>query len=93
MPANSMNVINFNRKQLPQRDKFINRLGGYNADKKTEYNLPKATAKQLKEIGKRLKEERKIRMIKIVLLTVILFIGLVYVWVYVADGMVQFVTY
>lgn len=93
MSSNSMNVINFNRKQLPQRDKFVNRLGGYNADKRTEYNFPKATAKQLKEIGKRLKEEHKIRMLKIALLTVILFIGLVCVWIYVADGMVQFVTY
>lgn len=93
MPSNSMNVINFNRKQLPQRDKFVNRLGGYNAEKKTEYNLPKATAKQLKEIGKRLKEEHKLRMLKIALLTVILFIGLVCVWIYAADGMVQFVTY
>jgi len=48
MPSNSMNVINFNRNQLPQRDKFANRLGGYNSSKKTEYNLPKATTKQLK---------------------------------------------
>lgn len=77
MPSNSMNVINFNRKQLRQRDKFINRLGGYNPDKKTEYNLPTATTKQLKIIRKRLQEERKVRMIKVVVLTVILFLGLI----------------
>lgn len=93
MPSNSMLVIKYNRSLLSQRDKFANRLGGCNTEKKTEYNLPTATEKQLKEIGKRLKEERKIRMIKVVLLTVILVIGLIYLWVYLADGMVQFVTY
>tara|TARA_R110002049_G_scaffold168115_1_gene334549 strand:- start:199 stop:480 length:282 start_codon:yes stop_codon:yes gene_type:complete len=93
MPANSMNVINFNRKQLPQRDKFINRLGGYNPDKKTEYNLPKATAKQLKEIGKRLKEERKVRMFKIILLTVVVLISFICIWAYLADGIVQFLNF
>ncbi|WP_299111212.1 hypothetical protein [uncultured Winogradskyella sp.] len=82
MPSNSMNVINFNRNQLPQRDRFVNRLGGYNSDKKTEYNLPKATTKQLKEIARRLKEERKIRMIKVVTLTIILFLGLVFTILY-----------
>ncbi|MBC2844527.1 hypothetical protein [Winogradskyella flava] len=82
MPSDSMNVINFNRNQLPQRDKFANRLGGYNSSKKTEYNLPKATTKQLKEIARRLKEEQKIRMIKVVALTVILFLGLVYAILY-----------
>ncbi|WP_045471912.1 hypothetical protein [Winogradskyella sp. PG-2] len=82
MPSNSMNVINFNRKQLPQRDKFVNRLGGYNSDKKTEYNLPKASAKQLKAIAKRLREEQKSRMIKIILLTGVIFIGLLCLVIY-----------
>ncbi|BAO76228.1 hypothetical protein WPG_1998 [Winogradskyella sp. PG-2] len=77
-----MNVINFNRKQLPQRDKFVNRLGGYNSDKKTEYNLPKASAKQLKAIAKRLREEQKSRMIKIILLTGVIFIGLLCLVIY-----------
>lgn len=77
-----MNVINFNRNQLPQREKFVNRLGGYNSSKKTEFNLPKATSKQLKEIAKRLKEEHKIRMIKVFTLTIIIFLGLVFAILY-----------
>lgn len=93
MPGNSMNVINYNRSLLSQRDKFVNRLGGYNTDKKTEYNLPKATPKQLSDIRKRLKEERKTRMLKVILFTVILFLGLVYLFAYSADGITQLLTY
>ena len=93
MLSNSMHIINFNRKQLPQRDRFVNKLGSCNTRKKVEYNLPKATTKQLKEIAKSIKEERKIRMIKLVILTTLLFIGLLCVWIYMAEGMVQFVTY
>jgi hypothetical protein len=93
MPSNSMLVINFNRKQLSQRNKFANRLGGYNADQKTEYNLPKATPKQLSDIRKRLKEERKTRMLKVILFTVILFLGLVFLFTYAADGIAQLLTY
>ncbi len=93
MPSNSMNVINFNRKQLPHRDRFINRLGGYNSDKKTEYNFPKATAKQLKAIRKRLKAERKVRMFKVIILSLILFLGLVYAVAHSADGIVELLSY
>lgn len=92
MPANSMNVINFNRKQLPQRLKFVNRLGGYSADKKTEYNLPKATKKQLRNIRKRLKEERKVRLFKVIILTLILFFALVYAVAQSADGIIELVS-
>ncbi len=92
MSANSMSVINNNRKLLPQRDMFKNRLGGYGAEKKTQYNLPKATTKQLKEIRKRLKEDRKTRMQKVVLLTIILFFGLMCVFAYSADGIVELLT-
>ncbi|MBT8244637.1 MAG: hypothetical protein HKP48_07490 [Winogradskyella sp.] len=77
MGSASMNtVIENNRKLLPKRDKFKNRLGGYNSNKKTEYNLPKATSKQLRDIKKRMLQERKIWWIKVIVLTVILFLGL-----------------
>jgi hypothetical protein len=89
-----MNIaIKNNRNLLSKRNRLAKRLGGFNANKKTEYNLPIATTKQLKDIGKRLKNDGKIRMIKVVLLTLFLFMGLVYVWVCIADVMVQFVTY
>ena len=89
----AMNIaIKNNRKLLSQRDRFKNRLGGYNVDKKTEYNLPNATTKQLKDIKKRLKEERKIRMLKVIILTVILFFGLLCVFAYSADGITELLT-
>ena len=78
MPANSMTVINYNRALLPNRDKFKNRLGGYGINGKTEYNFPKATTKQINEIGKRLREERKIRTLKVIIVTTISFLGLVF---------------
>ncbi|REE27413.1 hypothetical protein DFQ09_101244 [Winogradskyella pacifica] len=89
MPSNSMNVINYNRSQLPQRDKFKNVLGGYKSDRKTEYNLPKATTKQLKEMGKRLREERKVRMLKVIVLTFVLLLVFYCVLVYSMDGMIE----
>jgi hypothetical protein len=93
MPSNSMTVINYNRNLLPQRDKFKNRLGGYDPNKKTAYNLPKATKKQLKDIRERLKEERKVRMLKVFTLSLILFLGLVYIFIYSADGIVELLSY
>lgn len=93
MAIQAMNIaIKNNRKLLPQRDRLKNRLSGFSAEKKTQYNLPKATAKQLKAIRKRLKEERKIRMMKVTLLTIILFFGLICVFAYSADGIVELLT-
>ncbi|SHG61104.1 hypothetical protein [Winogradskyella jejuensis] len=72
MASASMNtIINNNRKLLPNREKFKNRLGGYKPNKKTEYNLPKASAKQLRDIRKRMQAERKIWMLKAMALTII----------------------
>ncbi|MEM9678985.1 MAG: hypothetical protein AAF901_01565 [Bacteroidota bacterium] len=65
-------IIKNNRNLLPKRDKFKNTLGGYGSDKKTEYNLPKATPKQLNAIRKRLRQEYQIRMLKVIGLTVAL---------------------
>ncbi|WP_225035044.1 hypothetical protein [Winogradskyella sp. SM1960] len=92
MPSNSMNVINFNRNQLSKRDRLKHVLGGYNPNRKTEYNLPKATTKQLKTIAKRLKEERKYRMLKVILVTIILSLILVAVLLYSLDGIVGLVS-
>jgi hypothetical protein len=55
--------------------------------KKTEYNLPKATTIQLNAIKKRLKEERSVRMLQVITLTVILCIGLCCLFVYAVDGL------
>ena len=93
MPSNSMNVINYNRSQLPQRDRFKNVLGGYKSDRKTEYNLPKATTKQLKAIGRRLREERKVRMLKVIVLTCVLLVFFCCVLAYLTDGIVELLNY
>lgn len=84
-----MNVINYNRNQLPKREKFKNLLSGYKRSRKTEYDLPKASTKQLNEIGKRLKEERKVRMLKVILFTIILSVFLLIGFTYLTDVLVN----
>jgi len=86
MSASAMNtVMKNNRNLLPKRDRFKNRLGGYDRNVKTEYNFPKATTKQLKEIGKRLREEREMELIKVVIITVLLFLVMVCFLYYYSD--------
>lgn len=78
MSIGAMNTsLNNNRKLLPKRDRFKSTLGGFNSESKTEYNLPKATSKQLRDIRKQLQAERKSRLAKTIVLTAILFVGLV----------------
>lgn len=78
MAIQAMNIAINDRKLLPNRDRLKNRLGRNNSDKKAEYNIPIATAKQLKAIRKRLEEERKIRMIKVIGFSTIIILGLVW---------------
>ena len=78
MSISAMNTsLNNNRELLPKRDRFKGIPGGFNSESKTEYNLPKATSKQLRDIRKQLQAERKSRLAKTVVLTAILFVGLV----------------
>lgn len=94
MAGTSMVIsVKNNLKLLSKRDRLKNRLGGYSLDKKTEYNLPKATDKQLNAIAKRLKEERKTRMTKVVIITTILFLGLLCAFLYSSNGIVELLTY
>ncbi|MFP4845231.1 hypothetical protein [Winogradskyella sp. PE311] len=78
MPSNSINIINYNRKQLAQRDKFVNRLGGYGKNRKPEYNFPKASPKQLRDIRQKLKKENQLLWIKIIGLSIVIIIALVW---------------
>lgn len=68
--------IKNNLKQLKKRDKFKFSLIS-NSNQKTEYNLPKASEKQLRDIRKRLKKERSLWWFNAILLTLfsITFIG------------------
>lgn len=76
-----------------KRKRPVNRLGGFNAEKRTEYNLPKATTKKLNAIGKRLREERQMRMLKVMVLTVIIFAVLVSVLLFLTDGIIELLSY
>ena len=79
MSASLMNtIIKNNRNMLPQREKFKKTLGGYNTDKQTAYDLPKATSKQLSAIRKRMQAERRVWWVKVIALTLIIFLGLVW---------------
>ena len=71
-------ALNNNDKMRSQRAKFKRTLGGYDKNRKTEYNLPKATPLQLAEIRKRLKREHKILWIKIVGVSTVIIIALVW---------------
>jgi hypothetical protein len=79
MHGNSMNVsVKNNLKLLRKRDKFKYVPRGYNSNKKTEYNLPKATLKQLRDIRKKMQQERKVWWVKGIALTIIIFFVLTY---------------
>lgn len=94
MTGSSMSVsVKNNLNLLSKRDRLKRRLGGYNPELKTEYNLPSASTKQLNAIARRLKQERKIRMIKVVVVTIILFFGLLCAFLYATDGIVELLTY
>ncbi|WP_407556145.1 hypothetical protein [Winogradskyella sp. 4-2091] len=94
MSTGAMNVsVKNNLNLLSKRDKLRNTLGGYNPNSKTEYNLPTASTKQLKDLSKRLKEEHKIRTLKVILLTAILFILLLCIFLYSTEGIIELITY
>ncbi|WP_179336923.1 hypothetical protein [Winogradskyella ludwigii] len=89
MSAGAMNIsVRNNLNLLSKRVRLRHRLGGYNPDVKTEYNLPKATTKQLKAIAKRLKQERKVRMLKVILCTAVAFVLLLCVFIYSVGGII-----
>lgn len=79
MAIQAMNIaIKNNRKLLPRRDKFKTRLGGYNSKIKTEYNLPKATPKQLRDIRQKLKKENQLLWLKVIGLSTIIILSSVW---------------
>jgi len=63
---------------LDKSKRFRKTLGGYNKQRQSIGDLPKATPQQLKEIRKRIKIENKLLWIKVVMLS-ILIIGIL-VW-------------
>ncbi|EDP71498.1 hypothetical protein FBALC1_03402 [Flavobacteriales bacterium ALC-1] len=73
-------ILKNNERMMGKRTKFKKTLGGYGKNRKTEYNFPKATPKQLREIRQKLKKENQILWIKILGITVIIIISLVWMF-------------
>ena len=63
---------------LDKSKRFRKSLGGYGKNRKVEYNLPEATPKQLRDIREKLKKENQLLWIKVIGLTLIVLIGLVW---------------
>ena len=86
MHGNSMNVsIKNNLNLLSKRNRLKCVPSGFKKDKRTEYDLPKASSKQLRNIKKRMQTERQLWWIYTLLLTVLVFI--IGVWVLFFSGL------
>jgi len=80
MAIQAMNIAikNNNLMRRTKRVKFKKTLGGYGKNRKTEYDLPKATSKQLRDIRHKLKKEHQLLWIKIIGFSTIIILGLVW---------------
>ena len=65
---------------LDKSKRFRKTLGGYDKKRKMEFDYPKATPKQLRDIREKLKKENQILWVKIIGSTAIIIIGLVWVF-------------
>jgi uncharacterized protein (DUF2461 family) len=89
----AMNIsIRNNKLLLSKREKFKRVPGGYK-NHKTEYDLPKATQKDLRDLRKRLKEEHRIRLFVTSLLTLIVFVVLITILNYFSDEIRYYLWY
>lgn len=57
---------------LDKSKRFKKTLGGYDKNRKMEFDLPKATPKQLREIRQRIKKDNQILWVKILGVSVII---------------------
>ncbi len=85
--------IKNNLSLLSKRKKLRNTLGSKKHTRKTEYNLPKASNKELSIIARRMREEHKLRMAKVIVVTAILFFILAAVFLASRGGIVELLTY
>lgn len=67
---------------LDKSRRFRKTLGGYGKNRKTEYDFPKATPEQLKAIREKLKKENQLLWIKVIGLSAIIIIGVI--WIFLA---------
>ena len=66
-------ILKNNEKMRSKRAKFKRSVSGSGTKVKPEYDFPEATPKMLQDIRTRLQRERKRMMVKVVILTVIVF--------------------
>lgn len=79
---NAIATIKANRVLLSKRNRLKNTLSG-SGEHKTEYNLPKATVKQLLGIKKRIQLEHRKRRIKEITLLIIFVIAVISLLLYI----------
>lgn len=63
---------------LDKSKRFRKSLGGYGKKRKIEYDLPEANPKLLRDIRKKIKKENQLLWVKVIGLTSIVLIGLVW---------------
>lgn len=68
-----------NEKMRSKRSKFKTSVGSYRRKQKPEYDFPEATPELLETIKEKLQKEQRRRMVIVWVLTVLIFLGLVYV--------------
>ena len=76
-------IKNNEKMRRQKRERFKKQIGGYGSLEKTEYNLPKATPEQLNAIRIRMKKERRQWLVKVTTLTIIGFVLLIGIIVFV----------
>ena len=76
-------VLKNNRNLLPKRDKFKTSISSF-PKTKTEFNLPKASPKLLRDIKKRILEERQSRHKKIIVVWSIIMMIFISGFIYLA---------
>ncbi|WP_339754519.1 hypothetical protein [uncultured Winogradskyella sp.] len=71
-------ILKNNDRMMHKRTKFKKTFGGYGKNRKTEYDLPKATPKQLRDIRQKFKEENQLLLLKVIGFSTIIILGLVW---------------
>jgi hypothetical protein len=80
---NAIATIKSNRNLLSKRGRLKNTLSGF-GEGKTEYNLPKATSKELLGIRKRMQLEHRHRRVKQIILFSVLMTAIILILIYFA---------
>ena len=68
------------RIMLDKSKRFRKTLGGYNKNRKVDYDFPKATPEYLEEIRRKLKKENRILWIKITVISIVIIGCLLYMF-------------